>query len=100
MRVARDPAYFTYLRDCPVRANVVLGDARLTLAREPSGRFALLVLDAFSSDAIPVHLLTREALALYGRLVWFGDSSGCRRWPPTTSGCRTCCCCWPPTSLP
>ena len=69
VRVARDPAYFTYLRDCPVRANVVLGDARLTLAREPSRRFALLVLDAFSSDAIPVHLLTREALVLYGRLL-------------------------------
>lgn len=69
VRIARDPAYFSYLRDCPVRANVVLGDARLTLAREPSRRFALLVLDAFSSDAIPVHLLTREALALYQRLL-------------------------------
>jgi hypothetical protein len=69
VRIARDPAYFSYLRDCPVRADVVLGDARLTLAREPSRRFALLVLDAFSSDAIPVHLLTREALALYQRLL-------------------------------
>jgi hypothetical protein len=69
VRIARDPAYFTYLRDCPVRPKIVLGDARLTLAREPSRRFALLVLDAFSSDAIPVHLLTREALALYGRLL-------------------------------
>jgi len=63
--IARDPAWFTFLRDCPVPANVVLGDARLTLAREPAGRFALLVLDAFSSDAIPVHLLTREAFAIY-----------------------------------
>jgi hypothetical protein len=68
-RIARDPAYFTFMRDCPVKAKVVLGDARLTLAREPDQRFALLVLDAFSSDAIPVHLLTREALALYRRLL-------------------------------
>lgn len=68
-RIARDPAYFTFMRDCPVQATVVLGDARLTLAREPDQRFALLVLDAFSSDAIPVHLLTREALALYRRLL-------------------------------
>jgi hypothetical protein len=68
-RIARNPAYFTFLRDCPVQPRVVLGDARLTLAREPPGKYALLVLDAFSSDAIPVHLLTREALALYERLL-------------------------------
>jgi hypothetical protein len=43
----------------------VLGDARLSLAREPQGRFGVIVLDAFTSDAIPIHLLTREALALY-----------------------------------
>lgn len=68
-RIARDSAYFTFLRDCPPGAAVVLGDARLTLAREPDGRYALLVLDAFSSDAIPVHLLTREALAVYRRVL-------------------------------
>jgi len=68
-RIARNASYFTFLRDCPVRPRVVLGDARLTLAREPAGSYALLVLDAFSSDAIPVHLLTREALALYQRLL-------------------------------
>ena len=68
-QIARDDRYFTFLRDCPTRASVVLGDARLTLAREPSGRFDLLVLDAFSSDAVPVHLLTREAVALYRRLL-------------------------------
>jgi hypothetical protein len=67
--IARDPSHFTFLRDCPVEARVVLGDARLTLAREAPERFALLVLDAFSSDAIPVHLLTREALALYRRVL-------------------------------
>jgi hypothetical protein len=68
-RIARDPRYFTFLRDCPVRPRVVLGDARLTLTREAPGTYALLVLDAFSSDAIPVHLLTREALAVYQRLL-------------------------------
>ena len=47
----------------------MLGDARLTLARQAAGSFDLLILDAFSSDAIPVHLLTIEALSLYGRLL-------------------------------
>lgn len=62
-RIARDPHLFTYLRDCP--ADVVLGDGRRSIMREPPGRFGLLVVDAFNSDAIPVHLITREALALY-----------------------------------
>jgi hypothetical protein len=56
---------FTYLRDSGAKIEVVLGDARLSLAGEPPQKFDLLVLDAFSSDAIPVHLLTREAFALY-----------------------------------
>jgi len=68
-QIARDPAYFTFLHDCPVQPRVVLGDARLTLARERPGSYALLVLDAFSSDAVPVHLLTREAFSLYQRLL-------------------------------
>ncbi|HEX8192831.1 MAG TPA: hypothetical protein VF552_08010 [Allosphingosinicella sp.] len=50
----------------PPRGRIVLGDARLTLAREPAGRFHLLAVDAFSSDAVPMHLLTREALGVYG----------------------------------
>jgi len=58
---------FTYLSNCLGRVEVVLGDARLSLEREPPQEFDLLVLDAFSSDAIPVHLLTREAFALYER---------------------------------
>lgn len=66
-RIARDPAYFTYLRDCAPQATVVLGDARLSLERAPDGAFDVLVLDAFSSDAIPVHLMTLEAMALYFR---------------------------------
>lgn len=63
--IARDPKLFTYLSDSAARVEVVLGDGRLSLADEPPGRFDLLVLDAFSSDAIPVHLLTREAVELY-----------------------------------
>ena len=67
VRIARDARYFTYLDDSPADVRVVLGDARLSLAAEPDGKFDLLMLDAFSSDAIPVHLVTREALALYLR---------------------------------
>jgi MFS family permease len=63
VRIARDPDLFTYLRDCPAR--VVLGDGRQSIEREPAGRMGLLAVDAFNSDAIPVHLLTREALELY-----------------------------------
>lgn len=59
------PRWFTDLRDCPPRSAVVPGDARLRLADAPPGRDDLVLLDAFSSDAIPLHLLTREALALY-----------------------------------
>ncbi len=64
-RVARDPDYFTYLRDCGKRCEVVIGDARVSLGRARAQQFGLIILDAFSSDAIPVHLLTREALSLY-----------------------------------
>ena len=64
-RMARDPRLFTYLRDCPGRHEVVLGDARLSVAGAPDRAFELIVGDVFSSDAVPAHLLTREALALY-----------------------------------
>src|SRR4029077_18048736 len=61
--------YFTFLRDSPGRIEVILGDARLSLEREASRgdfqKFDVLVLDAFSSDAIPMHLLTREAFSVY-----------------------------------
>jgi hypothetical protein len=63
--VARNPAFFTYLRDCGTRCDVVIGDARVSLGRARPQQFGLLILDAFSSDAIPVHLLTREALSVY-----------------------------------
>jgi hypothetical protein len=62
---ARDPRYFSFLADCAPAAKVVLGDGRLKLALEPDAAYRLLVLDAFGSDSIPVHLLTREALDLY-----------------------------------
>lgn len=64
-RIARDAKLFTYLRDCPARLAITIGDARVSLVKTPARHFDLLVLDAFSSDAIPVHLLTLEALQLY-----------------------------------
>jgi spermidine synthase len=64
-RIARDPRFFTYLADAPTQVEVVLGDARLSLARVQREAYDVIVLDAFSSDAVPVHLLTREAIELY-----------------------------------
>lgn len=58
---------FSYVSDCPGQVDIVPGDARLSLARETPQRFDVLVLDAFSGDAIPVHLLTAEAFAVYLR---------------------------------
>jgi hypothetical protein len=64
VRIAEDPRYFTYLTDTPADVDIALGDGRLTLART-TARHDILILDAFSSDSIPVHLLTREAFATY-----------------------------------
>ena len=64
-RMARDTTLFTFMRDCPPDKKVVLGDGRLTLRKMPNASQDLLVMDAFTSDAVPVHLLTREALAIY-----------------------------------
>jgi hypothetical protein len=58
---------FTYLRNSEATIETPLGDARLSLEREPAQDFDLLAIDAFSSDSIPVHLLTLEALAIYRR---------------------------------
>jgi len=63
--VARE--YFTYLGDSAARVETVLGDARLSMDREPPQKYDVIVLDAFSSDSIPVHLITREAMAVYLR---------------------------------
>lgn len=66
IRLARDPRFFSYLQRCAAApVQTVLGDARLQLRQAADGQYGLIVLDAFSSDAIPTHLLTREAFALY-----------------------------------
>jgi hypothetical protein len=63
--IASAPDLFTYLSDSQASIRIELGDARLRLAEAPEAYFDLIVLDAFSSDAIPVHLITREALEMY-----------------------------------
>lgn len=62
---ARDPKRFTFVSSCRPDIPIVLGDARLTLAKEPDGTYDLIIVDAYSSDAIPVHLATKEAMAIY-----------------------------------
>ena len=69
VRLARDAGKFTFLRDCLPNPDIALGDARLSLAADPAASLDLLALDAFSSDAVPMHLLTREAFETYGRVV-------------------------------
>lgn len=69
VRIARDSGWFSFLRGCTPDAPVIIGDARLRLAQSVPASLDLLVLDAFSSDAVPMHLLTREAFAGYGRVV-------------------------------
>ena len=69
-RMSRDPRWFTFISDCAVgEVATVLGDARLTLADQPAGSYDLLIIDAFSSDAVPTHLLTVEAIEGYLRLL-------------------------------
>jgi hypothetical protein len=67
--VASDPRFFTFLSGAPVQPSIVLGDARLSLQAVPDGQFDVLFVDAFSSDAVPAHLLTTEAFATYARVV-------------------------------
>jgi hypothetical protein len=62
---ARDPKYFTYIKNCEPDLKPVIGDARLTFAREPDGLYDLIIVDAYSSDAIPIHLATQEAMKIY-----------------------------------
>ncbi len=81
VHMAKDPSLFTYISDCQPDARIELGDARLMLKEEQTAAFDLIIVDAFSSDSIPTHLLTREALALYrsklksGGLVFFHTSN-------------------------
>ena len=66
VRVSSDPAHFSYTTECAKgRVDYVIGDARLTLSRQPPATFDLLLIDAFSSDAVPAHLLTVEAVQTY-----------------------------------
>jgi hypothetical protein len=62
---ARDPKYFTYIQNCEPDLKPVIGDARLTFAKEPDGIYDLIIVDAYSSDAIPIHLATEEAMEIY-----------------------------------
>jgi len=72
VKIAENPKYFTYLSDCPTTHKIFLGDGRLELAKQPEASYGLLVMDAFTSDAIPMHLLTREALAVYRKVLKSG----------------------------
>jgi SAM-dependent methyltransferase len=65
VEIARNPELFTYLTDCRGTYDIVLGDARIQLAQAADAEFDMIVLDAFSSDSIPMHLLTQEAMELY-----------------------------------
>jgi spermidine synthase len=62
---ARDPKYFRFVSSCAPDLKPVIGDARLTFAREPDATYDLIIVDAYSSDAIPIHLATEEAMAIY-----------------------------------
>jgi hypothetical protein len=69
VHLARDSGQFTFLSECLPRPNIVLGDARIRLGEAPAGSMDLLALDAFSSDAVPMHLMTEEAFTTYGRVL-------------------------------
>ena len=66
-RIATDPTLFSYISECAPKTRIVIGDARLTLADAPDGAYDVLFVDAFIGAAIPIHLLTHEALELYFR---------------------------------
>ncbi|MGN6692143.1 MAG: spermidine synthase [Sphingopyxis sp.] len=65
--IARDPSKFTFISRCAPDVPIVIGDARLRIATLPPAQFDILIIDAFSSDAIPLHLLTAEAIGIYAR---------------------------------
>jgi hypothetical protein len=91
-RIASNPRYFTFLRDSKADIRTVIGDGRLRIAEAPPRTYDLIVLDAFSSDAVPVHLLTREAVELYlsklrpGGLLAFHISSNYLDLKPVIAG--------------
>jgi hypothetical protein len=65
VKIASNPANFTFISKCQPDIDIAIGDARLTIAKEADASFDLFIIDAFSSDAIPVHMLTREAVQLF-----------------------------------
>jgi hypothetical protein len=67
VRIAEDPRWFSFLADSKGRTRVVIDDARRAIEREPDASLDLLIIDAFTGDSVPTHLLTREAFALYGQ---------------------------------
>jgi spermidine synthase len=67
IRIAQTPAWFSFVAESAARPTVILGDARLSLARAAPAAYDLILLDAFSSDSVPVHLMTTEAFAIYRR---------------------------------
>ena len=91
--IAGDTRFFTVLRDCPPKTFVILGDARLTLARAPDGAYDLIIFDAYSSDAPPMHLITLDAVRLYlaklapGGVLLFNISN--RHWSSSPSSARS-----------
>lgn len=64
-RIASMPEWFSYLSECPPQSVVILGDARQKIARQPKNRYGIIVADTFSSDAIPTHMITKEAVQMY-----------------------------------
>jgi hypothetical protein len=65
IKIAKDPKNFTFISKCQPDIDIAIGDARLTIAKEKDASFDLFIIDAFSSDAIPVHMLTKEAVQLF-----------------------------------
>lgn len=65
VKIARDTQHFTFLSECGESEGIVVGDGRLMIQNEPEGKFDVIMLDAFSSDSVPAHLISREAMALY-----------------------------------
>ncbi len=65
IKISKDPKNFSFIGKCQPDIDIAIGDARLTMAKEADASFDLLIIDAFSSDAIPVHMLTKEAVQLF-----------------------------------
>jgi hypothetical protein len=65
IKISKDPKNFSFISKCQPDINIAVGDARLTVAKEPDSSFDLFIVDAYSSDAIPVHMLTKEAVEMF-----------------------------------